>query len=60
VRALPLFPVTTVGSWPRPPKAAEALRQAVAKVLKEGKTMPPDLGGQAKTADMMKAVAAEI
>ena len=24
---LPLFPVTTVGSWPRPPKVAEALRQ---------------------------------
>ena len=24
---LPLFPVTTVGSWPRPPRAAEALRQ---------------------------------
>jgi 5-methyltetrahydropteroyltriglutamate--homocysteine methyltransferase len=27
VRPLPLFPVTTVGSWPRPPKVAEALRQ---------------------------------
>jgi 5-methyltetrahydropteroyltriglutamate--homocysteine methyltransferase len=27
VSALPLFPVTTVGSWPRPPKVAEALRQ---------------------------------
>lgn len=25
--ALPLFPVTTVGSWPRPPKVADALRQ---------------------------------
>ena len=25
--ALPLFPVTTVGSWPRPPEVAEALRQ---------------------------------
>jgi 5-methyltetrahydropteroyltriglutamate--homocysteine methyltransferase len=24
---LPLFPVTTVGSWPRPPAVAEALRQ---------------------------------
>jgi 5-methyltetrahydropteroyltriglutamate--homocysteine methyltransferase len=24
---LPLFPVTTVGSWPRPPGVAEALRQ---------------------------------
>lgn len=24
--SLPLFPVTTVGSWPRPPKVAEALR----------------------------------
>jgi len=27
VRELPLFPVTTVGSWPRPPRAADALRQ---------------------------------
>jgi 5-methyltetrahydropteroyltriglutamate--homocysteine methyltransferase len=27
VRALPLFPVTTVGSWPRPPKVAEAQRR---------------------------------
>jgi len=27
VSDLPLFPVTTVGSWPRPPKVAEALRQ---------------------------------
>jgi 5-methyltetrahydropteroyltriglutamate--homocysteine methyltransferase len=26
VTPLPLFPVTTVGSWPRPPKIAEALR----------------------------------
>jgi 5-methyltetrahydropteroyltriglutamate--homocysteine methyltransferase len=25
--ALPLFPVTTVGSWPRPPQLAEAVRQ---------------------------------
>ena len=25
--SLPLFPVTTVGSWPRPPRVAEALRQ---------------------------------
>ena len=24
---LPLFPVTTVGSWPRPPRVVEALRQ---------------------------------
>jgi 5-methyltetrahydropteroyltriglutamate--homocysteine methyltransferase len=27
MRALPLFPVTTVGSWPRPPKVAAALRR---------------------------------
>ena len=26
VSELPLFPVTTVGSWPRPPQVAEALR----------------------------------
>lgn len=25
--SLPLFPVTTVGSWPRPPRVVEALRQ---------------------------------
>jgi 5-methyltetrahydropteroyltriglutamate--homocysteine methyltransferase len=24
--SLPLFPVTTVGSWPRPPRVAEAMR----------------------------------
>jgi len=24
--SLPLFPVTTVGSWPRPPEVAEAMR----------------------------------
>lgn len=24
--SLPLFPVTTVGSWPRPPSVAEAMR----------------------------------
>jgi 5-methyltetrahydropteroyltriglutamate--homocysteine methyltransferase len=27
VRELPLFPVTTVGSWPRPPRVVAALRQ---------------------------------
>ena len=27
MRALPLFPVTTVGSWPRPPQVADALGQ---------------------------------
>jgi 5-methyltetrahydropteroyltriglutamate--homocysteine methyltransferase len=27
VTALPLFPVTTVGSWPRPPEVADALRR---------------------------------
>jgi 5-methyltetrahydropteroyltriglutamate--homocysteine methyltransferase len=27
MRSLPIFPVTTVGSWPRPPHVAEALRQ---------------------------------
>jgi 5-methyltetrahydropteroyltriglutamate--homocysteine methyltransferase len=27
VSELPLFPVTTVGSWPRPPRVVEALRQ---------------------------------
>lgn len=27
MRALPLFPVTTVGSWPRPPRVVEAQRR---------------------------------
>ena len=27
MKTLPLFPVTTVGSWPRPPAVLEALRQ---------------------------------
>ena len=37
-------------------QAAEAVRRAVAKVLKEGKTMPPDLGGNAKTVELGDAV----
>jgi 5-methyltetrahydropteroyltriglutamate--homocysteine methyltransferase len=37
VTALPLFPVTTVGSWPRPPQIADALRQ-----LRRGRIARPD------------------
>ena len=41
-------------------KAAEAIRQAAAAVLKEGKMMPPDLGGKAKTVEVAKAIAEAI
>jgi isocitrate/isopropylmalate dehydrogenase len=41
-------------------KAAEAIRKAVASVLREGKTMPPDLGGKAKTVEVGDAVLAAI
>ncbi len=41
-------------------KPAEALRQAVARVLKDGKTMPPDLGGKATTKQLGDAVLAAI
>ena len=36
--------------------ASLTVRNAVARVLKEGKTMPPDLGGSAKTVDVGDAV----
>ncbi|MCE9534613.1 MAG: tartrate dehydrogenase [Planctomycetes bacterium] len=42
------------------PKAADAIRNAVAAVLKEGKFMPPDLGGKAKTVELGDAVLAAI
>ncbi len=37
-------------------KAADAIRKAVATVLREGKTMPPDLGGKSKTTEVGDAV----
>jgi tartrate dehydrogenase/decarboxylase/D-malate dehydrogenase len=40
--------------------SASAVSNAVAAVLKEGKTMPPDLGGQAKTIEVADAVLAAI
>jgi len=41
-------------------KAADALRLAVARVLKEGKAMSPDLGGKATTTEVGDAVLAAI
>jgi tartrate dehydrogenase/decarboxylase/D-malate dehydrogenase len=40
--------------------SAAAVRNAVAAVLKEGKAMPPDLGGKAKTAEVAEAVLAAV
>ena len=40
--------------------SATAVRLAVAAVLKAGKTMPPDLGGKAKTTEVADAVLAAI
>ena len=37
-------------------EAAEMIDAAVLKVVKEGKTLPPDLGGQAKTSQVGNAV----
>jgi tartrate dehydrogenase/decarboxylase / D-malate dehydrogenase len=41
-------------------KAATAVRQAVAAVLRAGKPRTPDLGGSAKTADVAEAVLAAL
>lgn len=41
-------------------KAATAVRRAVASVLKAGKPRTPDLGGQAKTAEVADAVLAAV
>jgi tartrate dehydrogenase/decarboxylase/D-malate dehydrogenase len=41
-------------------KAAAAVRDAVAKVLREGKVRTPDLGGRSTTADMGDAVVAAL
>jgi tartrate dehydrogenase/decarboxylase/D-malate dehydrogenase len=40
--------------------SATAVRNAVAAVLKDGKTMPPDLGGKAKTNEVADAVLAAV
>jgi tartrate dehydrogenase/decarboxylase/D-malate dehydrogenase len=40
--------------------SAAAVRSAVAAVLKEGKTMPPDLGGKATTTQVADAVLAAV
>ncbi|WP_246539375.1 tartrate dehydrogenase [Telmatocola sphagniphila] len=44
----------------REESCAAAIRQAVAQVLKEGKTMPPDLGGKSKTREVADAVLAAL
>lgn len=41
-------------------RSATALRSAVAKVLREGRTMPPDLGGRAGTVEVADAVLAAL
>lgn len=41
-------------------KSSKALHNAIAKVLKEGKVVPPDLGGQAKTEEITTAVIAAM
>jgi tartrate dehydrogenase/decarboxylase/D-malate dehydrogenase len=42
------------------PKGAAAIRRAVARVLKEGRVRPPDLGGTASTAVVAGAVLAAL
>jgi tartrate dehydrogenase/decarboxylase / D-malate dehydrogenase len=42
------------------PKAAEIIRRGVARVLKEGKTMPLDLGGKATTVELGDAILAAL
>jgi tartrate dehydrogenase/decarboxylase/D-malate dehydrogenase len=44
----------------RLPTSAVALRNAVAKVLKDRKAVTPDLGGTAKTVDVAEAVLAML
>ena len=39
---------------------AENINRAVSKVVSEGKTLTPDLGGDAKTMDVCKAIASEL
>src|SRR5256885_1745247 len=39
---------------------ADAIRTAVARILKEGRSLPPDLGGRAKTVPVTDAVVAAL
>jgi isocitrate/isopropylmalate dehydrogenase len=41
-------------------KSAAALHAGVAKVLKDRKSLPPDLGGNAKTIEVAEAVLAAL
>ena len=41
-------------------KSSRALRAAVAEVLRQGRVMPPDLGGRAGTAEVANAVIAQL
>ncbi len=42
------------------PEAAEKVQQAIAAVLAEGKSLPPDLGGKASTTEVTEAVLARL
>lgn len=46
--------------WLKETKKADALEQAVASVIKEGKTRTYDMGGSASTLDMAKAITARL
>jgi 3-isopropylmalate dehydrogenase len=46
--------------WLGEHRAAETLEKALIEVLKEGKTLTPDLGGKAKTYEMAEAVSQKI
>jgi isocitrate/isopropylmalate dehydrogenase len=46
--------------WLGEHRAAETLERALVEVLKEGKTLTPDLGGKAKTYEMAEAVSQKI
>ena len=46
--------------WLREHRAAKILEEALIEVLREGKTLTPDLGGKAKTYEMAEAVSQKI
>ena len=57
--ANPIAQILSAGmmlDWLGEKKAAKALEASIVEVLKEGKTLTPDLKGNAKTADVAKAV----
>ncbi len=38
------------------PEAAERIRQGVSSVLRDGRTLTPDLGGDSTTQDLTRAI----